>query len=195
MASAATGGPPASAKACWMRLAPSRIGAEGRGRTPVTAAPRWRGLACWGVDADEVIRRLGLAPHPEGGWFRETWRDDPGDGSRGVGTAIYYLLCRGERSHWHRVDADEVWHFYAGDALRLRTWTGQGDVHETVLGSDLAAGQVPQARVAREVWQSAEPSGAWTLVGCTVTPAFRFDGFELASPEWAPAASDIPRQS
>ena len=146
------------------------------------------------MDADEVIRRLGLAPHPEGGWFRETWRDDPGDGSRGVGTAIYYLLRQGERSHWHRVDADEVWHFYTGDALRLRTWTGQGDVHETVLGSDLAAGQVPQARVPREVWQSAEPSGAWTLVGCTVTPAFQFDGFELASPGWAPAASDIPRQ-
>lgn len=137
------------------------------------------------MDADDVIRHLELAPHPEGGWFRETWRDDPGDGSRGVGTAIYYLLRSGERSHWHRVDADEIWHYYAGDPLHLRTSAGD-EVTEALLGADLAAGQVPQVRVARHDWQSAETTGAWTLVGCTVSPAFEFEGFELAPPTWAP---------
>lgn len=138
------------------------------------------------MDADEIIRLLDLAPHPEGGWYRETWRDDPADGSRGAGTAIYFLLRAGERSHWHRVDADEVWHHYAGDPLRLHTWSEGAPPDEVVLGRDLAAGQRPQARVPAGVWQSAEPTGAWTLVGCTVAPAFQFTGFELAPPDWHP---------
>jgi uncharacterized protein len=138
------------------------------------------------MDTEDVIRHLQLEPHPEGGWYRETWRHDPGDGTRGAATAIYFLLGAGDRSHWHRVDADEVWHHYAGDALRLRTWGGDGAIHETVLGPDLAAGQSPQARVPANIWQSAESAGAWTLVGCTVSPAFDFDGFELAPPGWEP---------
>jgi predicted cupin superfamily sugar epimerase len=139
-----------------------------------------------GMDADDVIRVLELEPHPEGGWYRQTWRNDPGDGSRGAGTAIYYLLQAGERSHWHRVDADEVWHFYGGTPLRLRMWPGDGSPDDAVLGNDLAAGERPQIRVPAGVWQSAEPTGAWTLVGCTVSPAFEFDGFELAPPGWRP---------
>jgi uncharacterized protein len=139
------------------------------------------------VDADDVIRHLGLEPHPEGGWFRETWRHQPGDGSRGAGTAIYFLLAAGERSHWHRVDAEEIWHHYAGDPLRLFTWSeGDGAITETELGADLTAGQSPQVRVPASVWQSAEPTGPWTLVGCTVSPAFEFEHFELAPPGWEP---------
>jgi predicted cupin superfamily sugar epimerase len=140
------------------------------------------------MDADEIIRLLDLAPHPEGGWYRETWRDDPADGSRGAGTAIYFLLRAGERSHWHRVDADEVWHLYAGDPLRLLTWSDGAPPDEVLLGTDLAAGQRPQARVPAGVWQAAEPTAAWTLVGCTVAPAFQFTGFELAPPDWRPPA-------
>ena len=134
------------------------------------------------MDAVTVIERLALRPHPEGGHYRETWRHDPGDGSRGAGTAIYFLLAAGERSHWHRVDADELWLFHAGDPLRLRI-EGEDDV---VLGIDLLAGQQPQLRVPAGRWQAAEPMGAWTLVSCTVTPAFTFEGFELAPPGWAP---------
>lgn len=140
------------------------------------------------MDADEVIGRLGLTPHPEGGWYRQTWRHDPGDGTRGAGTAIYFLLATGERSHWHRVDADEIWHHYAGDPLQLHTWNESGSCNTTMLGSDIAAGHEPQARVPPHVWQSAETTGAWTLVGCTVSPAFEFDHFELAPPDWRPPA-------
>ena len=117
---------------------------------------------------DEVIAALGLAPHPEGGWFVETWREP-------AGTAIYYLLAAGEESRRHRVDKTEVWHFYAGHALALRVGDGA-----CVLGADLAAGQRPQVVVPAGVWQSARPLGAWTLVGCTVSPAFDYAGFELA---------------
>jgi hypothetical protein len=144
------------------------------------------------MDADDVIDHLGLQPHPEGGWYRQTWRQQPDDGTRGVGTAIYFLLAAGERSHWHRVDADEIWHHYTGDPLRLSTWTEENGLVETTLGADLAAGQHPQLRVPTHVWQSAEPSpdpatrAGWTLVGCTVSPAFEFDGFELAPPDWHP---------
>ena len=134
------------------------------------------------MDRQDLIDRLGLSPHPEGGWYRETWRDEPADGGRGVGSAIYFLLGEGERSHWHRVDAAEVWHHYAGDPLELH-------VHPdppVVLGTDLAAGQVPQAFVPAGAWQAARSLGDYTLVGCTVSPAFRFDGFELAPPGWSP---------
>jgi predicted cupin superfamily sugar epimerase len=134
----------------------------------------------------DIVDRLGLAPHPEGGWYGETWRHQPGDGGRGAGTAIYYLLAAGQRSHWHRVDATEIWHFYAGDPLRLGIQAGDGPRIDLALGPDLAAGHVPQAIVPEGAWQSAEPTGAWSLVGCTVSPAFTFDGFELAPPGWAP---------
>jgi predicted cupin superfamily sugar epimerase len=139
------------------------------------------------MDAAAVIDALGLVPHPEGGHYRETWRHDPGDGTRGAGTAIYFLLAAGERSHWHRVDADELWHFHAGSPLRFQVAaTDRGPVEELVLGADLAAGQEPQRRVPAGWWQAAESQGAWTLVGCTVSPAFEFGGFELAPPGWSP---------
>jgi uncharacterized protein len=138
---------------------------------------------------DAIVSHLGLAPHPEGGWYAETWRDTPADGSRGAGTAIYYLLAAGQRSHWHRVDATEVWHFYAGGPLRLSVADGDGPTREVTLGRDLAVRQVPQAVVPAGAWQAAEPLGDWTLCGCTVSPAFTFDGFELAPPDWEPPAS------
>ncbi|RWX74404.1 cupin domain-containing protein [Neorhizobium lilium] len=133
----------------------------------------------------DIVQALGMQPHPEGGWFVETFRDQDGSG-RGRSTAIYYLLEAGQRSHWHRVrDAAEVWHFYAGDPLRLRMSDGTS-MDEVVLGADIAAGQRPQAVVPADVWQSAEPFGAFTLVGCTVAPAFEFSSFEMAPPGWEP---------
>jgi uncharacterized protein len=142
------------------------------------------------LSAAQVIERFGLVRHPEGGWYREMWRHEPGDGSRGAGTAIYFLLEQGNRSHWHRVDADEIWHHYAGSPLLLRLWAeGEARISEQHLGSDLAEGQEPQLRVPAGVWQSAEPVGAWALMGCTVSPAFEFAGFELASVGWEPPAA------
>jgi uncharacterized protein len=135
---------------------------------------------------DAIIDLLGLRPHPEGGWYAETWRDDGGDGGRGAGSAIYYLLAAGQRSHWHRVDATEIWHHYAGAPLVLSVHAADAPARDIVLGDDLAAGQVPQAVVPIDAWQAAETSGPWTLAGCTVSPAFTFDGFELAPPGWSP---------
>ncbi|OAN46592.1 cupin [Paramagnetospirillum marisnigri] len=137
-------------------------------------------------EAEAIIARLGLRPHPEGGHYAETWRDAPADGSRGVGTAIFYLLKAGERSHWHRVDATEIWHFHAGSPLVLRQSEDGSVETDAVLGPDIANGHIPQVVVPPGAWQSAEPLGAWTLVGCTVSPAFRFEGFEMAPPGWAP---------
>jgi hypothetical protein len=139
--------------------------------------------------AAEMIARLELKPHPEGGHFRETFRDARADANgRPVSTAIYFLLARGERSHWHRIDAVEVWHYYAGSALALEI--ADGDARRSVrLGPDLTAGEVPQATVPPHAWQSAMSCGDWTLVGCTVAPGFDFAKFELAKPGWAPAAS------
>jgi predicted cupin superfamily sugar epimerase len=134
---------------------------------------------------DEIITALGLQPHPEGGHYRETWRHQNGD-SRGAGTAIYYLLQAGERSHWHRVDAAEVWHFYAGAPLQLLTAPEGGEVKRRVLGPNIAADEHPQLVVAPDEWQSAESLGEWTLVGCTVSPAFDFERFELAPKGWTP---------
>lgn len=139
-------------------------------------------------DAASIIQALGLQPHPEGGHYRETFRDPQTvrAGGRGASTAIYYLLQAGERSHWHRVDAAEVWHWYAGAPLAL-TVSPDGEMTEAfVLGSDLAAGQRPQAVVPAHGWQTAESLGDWTLVGCTVAPAFDFAGFEMAPPNWKP---------
>ena len=138
------------------------------------------------LSADEVIRLLGLQPHPEGGHFCETFRDSRTvDGGRAASTAIYFLLKQGERSHWHRVDAVEVWHWYAGAALSLSTHDGAA-TSVVRLGSDLAAGQRPQAIVPARAWQAAETTGDWTLVGCTVAPGFEFKGFELAPKGWEP---------
>jgi len=148
--------------------------------------------------ADAVIRGLQLEPHPEGGHFRETWRDSPPGGGRGVGTAILYLLRRGERSHWHRVDATEIWHYHAGAPLALSLSPDGEQATEQILGSDLAAGEMPQLIVPVGVWQAARSLGDWTLVGCTVSPAFEFAGFELAPPGWQPrraGASDAPAAS
>lgn len=137
------------------------------------------------MTADEVIARLGLRPHPEGGHYAETYRHPASGEERGACTAIYYLLRAGERSHWHTVDAVEVWNWHAGAPLRLKIAEG-GTVEEVVLGPDLAAGQRPQAVVAPHAWQAAEPLGEWVLAGCVVAPAFDFAGFTLAAPDWEP---------
>ncbi|GLH78012.1 cupin [Bradyrhizobium sp. SSBR45G] len=139
------------------------------------------------LSAADIIARLGLQPHPEGGHFRETFRDTAVDaGGRAASTLIYFLLARGERSHWHKVDAVETWHYYAGAPLTLRMASEAGAPHTTTLGIDLAAGQRPQAVVPAHAWQAAESTGDWTLVGCTVAPGFEFAGFELAPPGWEP---------
>jgi uncharacterized protein len=134
----------------------------------------------------DIIARLDLKPHPEGGHYRETFRDPARDADgRAHSTAIYFLLARGERSRWHRIDAVEVWHYYAGDALTLRIADHDG-ARNLTLGPDLAAGQVPQAVVPANAWQEAESVGDWTLVGCTVAPGFEFASFELAPDGWEP---------
>jgi predicted cupin superfamily sugar epimerase len=138
------------------------------------------------LSAADVIRLLRLQPHPEGGHFRETFRDSRSEGGRAHSTAIYYLLARGERSHWHRIDAVEVWHWYAGAPLELAiAGPGQQSITRR-LGCDLAAGEEPQAVVPARAWQAARSLGDWTLLGCTVAPGFVFDGFELAAPDWTP---------
>ncbi len=139
------------------------------------------------LSAAEVIALLGLKPHPEGGHFVETFRDPVAPGGRAASTAIYFLLAAGERSHWHRVDAAEIWHWYAGAPLRLDVSTDGRTVVAHRLGSELSAGERPQHAVPAWAWQSAESLGAWTLVGCTVAPGFVFDRFELAPPDWMPA--------
>ena len=134
------------------------------------------------MTAEEIIDLLRLERHPEGGWYRQTWVDEATE-ERPSGTCIYFLLKRGERSHWHRVDAVEIWHFYAGAPLSLHlAETAEGLARTEVLGPELAAGQRPQVIVAKDEWQAAETTGDWTLVGCTVSPGFRFEGFELAAP-------------
>lgn len=139
-------------------------------------------------EAREIIARLGLAPHPEGGWYRETWRADAVPGVRAAGTAILFLLEAGQRSHWHRVDADELWLWHAGNALALRLAETQGAaVEEVRLGGDVLRGAAPQARVPAGWWQAAEADAGWALVSCVVVPGFEFTGFELAPPGWSPA--------
>jgi uncharacterized protein len=141
------------------------------------------------LSAAEIIARLELQPHPEGGHYRETFRDTRVDTSgRALSTAIYFLLARGERSHWHRINAVEIWHYYAGSALTLQI-ADDGGQRSVRLGPDLSAAEVPQAIVPAEAWQAAETTGDWTLVGCTVAPGFDFAKFELAPKGWEPAAS------
>jgi uncharacterized protein len=135
--------------------------------------------------AAAIIRKLGLKPHPEGGHYRETFRDAQAVGGRPASTAILFLLARGERSHWHRIDAVEIWHYYAGAPLKLEIVDGAKE--EIIrLGADIHAGEIPQVTVPARAWQAAESFGDWTPVGCTVAPGFSFDGFELAAPGWSP---------
>lgn len=142
------------------------------------------------LSAADVVRLLDLAPHPEGGFFRETFRDPAATAAgRAASTAIYYLLGAGDVSEWHRVDAAEVWHWYAGGPLVLTVSPNGHDAHARHLGPDLRAGQRPQIVVPAGHWQSATSLGAWTLVGCTVAPGFEFEGFEIAPPGWRP----VPR--
>ena len=135
--------------------------------------------------AADIIARLDLKPHPEGGHYRETFRDPHTVGGRAASTAILFLLARGERSHWHRVDAVETWHWHAGAPLRLDI-ADSGKRTAIMLGPDLATGQRPQGIVPIHAWQAAESLGEWTLVGCTVAPGFEFSGFELAPKGWSP---------
>ena len=142
------------------------------------------------LSAAEVVGLLDLAPHPEGGFYRETFRDQAvGAAGRAASTAIYYLLAAGDVSEWHRVDAAEAWHFYAGAPLVLTVSPNGHDAEARHLGPALAAGQRPQIVVPAGWWQTATSLGAWTLVGCTVAPGFDFSGFELAPPNWRP----VPR--
>lgn len=139
---------------------------------------------------EQIISRLELAPHPEGGWYKETWRETGGEG-RASGTCIYFLLRDGEASHWHRVDAAEIWHFYAGAPLILSMAASEaGPARDHQLGPDLSAGETPQIVVPKGHWQAARTTGAYTLVGCTVSPGFQFEGFELA-----PEGFDILRST
>ena len=138
-------------------------------------------------DAAAMIAALGMQAHPEGGWYAETWRAAAAHRERPRGSAIVYLLAAGERSHWHRVDADEIWQYSAGDPLELRVWAvGEAAITKHRLGGDVASGHAVQAVVPAGAWQAARPLGAWTLVGCIVTPAFEFAGFELAAADWEP---------
>lgn len=138
------------------------------------------------LSADAIVDMLDMQPHPEGGYFVETFRD-AGGGARAHSTAIYYLLREGERSHWHRVDAAEVWHWYAGGPLALSLYEEGAPPQTRLLGQNLGAGERPQIVIPPQIWQSAEPLGLWTLVGCTVAPGFEFGGFEMAEPGWNPA--------
>ncbi len=133
------------------------------------------------MTAETIIAKLGLQPHPEGGWYRQTWVG-PDIGGRASGTAILFLLKAGERSHWHRVDADEIWLWHAGAPLVLRV----GAEAEHRLGPDVLGDEVVQVVVPAGCWQAAHSTGGWTLVSCTVSPGFRFEGFELAPPGWNP---------
>jgi predicted cupin superfamily sugar epimerase len=138
--------------------------------------------------AEAMIAALGLAPHPEGGWYRETWRADAGEGARAGGTAILFLLEAGQRSHWHRVDAAELWLWHAGSPLAVLVERENGAVQEYALGGDVAGGYQPQCLVPASRWQSTEARAGWALASCVVVPGFEFSGFELAAPGWAPGA-------
>jgi len=137
--------------------------------------------------AAELIAALRLAPHPEGGWYRETWRAEAPPGERASATAILFLLEEGQSSHWHKVDATELWLFHSGSPLRLLTAPDDaGPVAEVRLGADVLAGEQPQCRIAPHRWQAAEADRGWALISCIVSPGFDFAGFTLAPPGWAP---------
>jgi predicted cupin superfamily sugar epimerase len=149
---------------------------------------------------ETIIRTLGMQPHPEGGWYAETWRGQ--QTPRAAGSAIYFLLEAHQNSRWHRVDAVEIWHWYAGGPLELHIHAGQStqaseepvntgssDTQVLLLGADLTLGQRPQLIVPTHAWQKAQPLDGWVLVGCTVSPGFEFAGFELAEAGWEPGPS------
>ncbi len=138
---------------------------------------------------EQIIKELNMKPHPEGGFYAETFRDADNlcTNARAASTAIYYLLLKGQKSHWHRVDAAEVWHFYAGSPLQLSLAKDSEKVREATLGTTLLGGARPQIVVKKGEWQSAISLGAWSLVGCTVAPGFEFAGFEMAPESWSPA--------
>lgn len=138
------------------------------------------------LDADAIIALLDLKPHPEGGFYRETFRDAPLASGRAASTAIYFLLNAGQVSRWHHVDAVETWHWYAGAPLALGIAPPDGPATTITIGSDLGAGERPQAIVPAGHWQQAQSLGAWTLVGCTVAPGFLFEGFVMAPHDWEP---------
>jgi predicted cupin superfamily sugar epimerase len=144
------------------------------------------------TDWQRLANRLGMRSHPEGGWYVETWRANGVDATgRAVASAILFLLPAGERSHWHRIDAAEVWQWSAGEPLELRiALSAAGPVEAHRLGGDVLAGDEAQVAVPPGAWQSARPLGTWALVGCIVAPAFSFDGFELAPEGWEPGRSD-----
>lgn len=141
-------------------------------------------------DPAALIASLNLSPHPEGGWYRETFRQPAPDGGRGLSTAILFLLEDGQRSHWHTVDAAELWFWHAGHPLTLLIHDGAPVTH--LLGPDVPAGHLPQALVPTGAWQAAEARGGWALVSCVVTPAFEFAGFNLAAPGWSPGCDRAP---
>jgi len=143
------------------------------------------------TEAERIIEALGLQPHPEGGWYRQTWAADAKPGERPAGTCIYFLLKAGERSHWHSVDADEIWHFYAGAPVVLSmAEKSLGPVFDAHLGSDpFERRMTHQAVVPKGWWQSARSTGEWSLVGCTVSPGFTFDGFRMLPP-----GTEIPKE-
>jgi uncharacterized protein len=138
------------------------------------------------LTAADIIRLLDLKPHPEGGHYRQTFRDSKSVEGRAASTAVYFLLARGERSHWHRVDATEIWHWHAGAPLELNIALPSGPHERIRLGNDLGAGERPQGIVPAHAWQAAQSLGDWTLVGCTVAPGFEFAKFELAPDGWEP---------
>jgi predicted cupin superfamily sugar epimerase len=142
------------------------------------------------TDARALIARLGLIPHPEGGWYAETWRADAAPGVRAPGTLIHFLLETGQRSHWHRVDADEIWLWQGGDKVHLSIAAdAAGPISVTQLGPDPVLGDCLQGVVPHGAWQAAEPLDGpfgYALVSCAVVPGFEFAGFELAPPGWAP---------
>ncbi|MCB2089048.1 MAG: cupin domain-containing protein [Sphingomonadaceae bacterium] len=145
--------------------------------------------------AAEIIAKLQLEPHPEGGWFRETWRAAAGDGERASATAIHFLLEAHQNSHWHVVDAAEIWLWHAGDPLDLRiAASDDGPVEHVTLGPEVLAGQSVQHVIPAGEWQAAHPlpGGAhgYTLVSCVVSPGFDFAGFTLAKPGWNPGCGE-----
>lgn len=138
-------------------------------------------------EARAIISALQLSPHPEGGWYRETWRAAAGPGTRAGGTAIHFLLEAGQRSHWHRVDAAELWLWHAGHSLEVHVAEAEnGATRTTRLGGDVVGGYAPQCLVPANRWQSTEAPHGWALVSCIVVPGFEFAGFELAPPDWSP---------
>lgn len=140
-------------------------------------------------EARAIIETLGLTPHPEGGWYRETWRADAAPGARAAGTAILFLLEAGQRSHWHRVDAAELWLWHAGAPLLLRQAPDDtGPISDARLGPAVLAGEAPQLLVPPDHWQASETIAGWALVSCIVSPGFDFAGFTLAPPGWEPGA-------